>query len=164
LDVPHVVLTIVVAMAVGEALTVIVIPEDVAGDPVRHGVASEVITTVTTSPLTRADDMNDGLFVPVLTPFILHWYAGVVPPFVGVAVNVTDVPSHIAPAGEAAMLTLAGRLGLTAIVIPEDVAGDPVTHGVAFEVITTVTTSPLTSAADANDGLFVPVFTPFTLH
>ena len=38
------------------------------------------------------------------------------------------------------MLTLADKFGCTVIVIPLDVAGDPVTQGVAFEVIITVTT------------------------
>ena len=37
------------------------------------------------------------------------------PPLVGVAVNVTLVPEHIAPDGTAAMPTLAGKLGFTVI-------------------------------------------------
>jgi hypothetical protein len=60
-------------------------------------------------------------------------------------VKVTDVPEQIAPEGTAAILTLAGRIGLTVMVIPAEVAGDPVRQGVAFEVITTVTTSVLLS-------------------
>ena len=47
---------------------------------------------------------------------------------VGVAVNVTLVPAQIVVA-DAATDTLAGRSGLTVIVIPADVAGDPVKHG-----------------------------------
>ena len=39
-----------------------------------------------------------------------------------------------------AMLTLAGRLALTVVVMPLDVAGDPVAH-VAVEVMTTVIAS-----------------------
>ncbi len=66
---------------------------------------------------------------------------------VGVAVKVTDVPAHIAPAGDAAMLTLAGRLGLTTIVIAFEVAGLPVAHE-SVEVITTVIISPLIRPAD----------------
>ena len=61
----------------------------------------------------------------------------------GVAVNVTDVPSQIAPEGDAAMLTLAGRSGLTTIVIVFEVAGLPVAH-VAVDVILTEIASPLT--------------------
>jgi hypothetical protein len=43
-----------------------------------------------------------------------------VPPFVGVAVKVTEVPEQIVVA-EAPMLTLAGRLGLTTILFVADV-------------------------------------------
>ena len=62
--------------------------------------------------------------VPTFEPFNFHWYVGVVPPFVGVAVNVTEVPSQIV-AAEAEILTLAGKLGLTtilleAVVVPQD--------------------------------------------
>ena len=70
-----------------------------------------------------------------------------VPPLVGVAVKVTEVPAQIAPEGTAAILTLAGRLGLTTIVIVFDVAGLPVTQ-VNVEVITTEIASPLIKAAD----------------
>ena len=41
--------------------------------------------------------------------------------------------------------TLAGKFGFTVIVIPVEVAGDPVKHGLAFEVSCTVTTSLLFS-------------------
>ena len=80
-----------------------------AGDPVRQGVAFEVITTVTASLLLSVDDVKVSLpvTVPALLPFTFHWYDGVVPPLTGVAVNWTDVPAQMAPAGDAAMLTLA---------------------------------------------------------
>jgi hypothetical protein len=61
---------------------------------------------------------------------------------VGVAVKVTEVPAQIAPEGTAAMLTLAGKFGLTVIVIAFDVAGLPVGQAI-FDVITTVITSAL---------------------
>ena len=70
-----------------------------------------------------------------------------VPPLVGVAVKVTEVPAQIAPEGTAAMLTLAGSVGFTIIVIVFDVAGLPVTQ-VNVEVITTEIASPLIKAAD----------------
>ena len=63
------------------------------------------------------------------------------PPLVGVAVNVTLVPAQIVLPGLAAMLTLAGRFGFTVIVMLFDVAGEPVAQ-VAFDVITTVTIWP----------------------
>jgi len=80
-----------------------------------------------------------------------------------VAVKVTDVPAQIAPDGDAAMLTLAGNTGLTVIVIAFDVAGDPVRHGVAFEVITTVIMSPFARVDElyvepVAPGIFAPPF------
>ena len=64
----------------------------VAGLAVKQGVAFEVITTRTTSLLFNELVEKVLLFVPTFAPFTCHWYDGVVPPFVGVAVNVTDVP------------------------------------------------------------------------
>jgi hypothetical protein len=52
------------------------------------------------------------LFVPTFEPLSFHWYDGVVPPLVGVAVNVTLVPVHIAPDGFADIEMLAGKFGL----------------------------------------------------
>ena len=61
-----------------------------------------------------------------------HWYAGIVPPFVGVAVKVTEVPAQTGFA-EAATETLIGSNGFTVMVTVFDVAGLPVGH-VALEV------------------------------
>ena len=58
--------------------------------------------------------------------------------------NVTEVPEQMVVA-LAAMETLAVRIGLTTIVTPFEVAGDPVKHGVAFDVISQVITSPFAS-------------------
>jgi hypothetical protein len=44
------------------------------------------------------------------------------------------------------MVTLAGNNGFTVVVILFDVAGLFIKHGVALEVITTVTRSPLSNA------------------
>jgi hypothetical protein len=57
-----------------------------------------------------------------------------------VAVKVTLVPAQIAPDGLADILTLAGRLGFTVIIILFEDAGDPVTQP-RFEVITHLTLS-----------------------
>ena len=65
-----------------------------------------------------------------------HWYVGVVPPLVGVAVNVTFVPAQKVVA-LAPIFTLAVKIGLTVTVIVFDVAGEPAKQGLAFEVITT---------------------------
>ena len=86
--------------------------------------------------------MYDGLLVPTFAPFTIHWYAGVVPPLVGVAVKVTEVPVQTGLA-EAEMLILTGRSGFTVMIMLLDVAGLPVAH-VAFEVKIQVTASPLT--------------------
>jgi hypothetical protein len=83
--------------------TVIVIALEVAGLPLTHA-APEVIMHVTTSPLESADEVNAGEFVPALIPFTFHWYDGL-PPLTGVAVNVTEVPAHIAPEGNAEIVT-----------------------------------------------------------
>jgi hypothetical protein len=66
-------------------------------------------------------------FVPAFTPFTFHWYAGVVPPFIGVAVKVTDDPGQKG-FDDAVMVTPAGRFELTIIVIIFEVAGLPVVH------------------------------------
>ena len=63
---------------------------------------------------------------------------------VGEAVNVTEVPGQTGLA-EAAIDTLVARFGFTVIVTALDVAGLPVAQ-VAFEVSTTVITSPLAGA------------------
>lgn len=67
------------------------------------------------------------------------------PPFPGVAVNVTEVPAHIVLPGFADILTDGVTLVLTAIVILllEAVAG---LAQDALLVITQLTTSPLASA------------------
>ena len=64
-----------------------------------------------------------------------------VPPLIGVAVNVTPVPAQIAPDGFTTMLMLA--TGLTIIVIEFDVAGLPDKHGLALLVMIHVMISPL---------------------
>ena len=78
--------------------------------------------------------------VPTLVPFSFHWYVGVEPPFVGVAVKFTLVPQQIVVA-VAEILMLTGKFGFTVIVIVFDVAGLPVAQ-VAFEVSTQVTVFP----------------------
>ena len=84
---------------------------------------------------------------------------------VGVAVNVTlEVAQIVLSASLDAMLTLAGRFAFTVVVIPFDVAGDPVKQGVAFEVITTVTTSLFVNDALVYVALFVPTLVPFNFH
>jgi hypothetical protein len=70
----------------------------------------------------------------------------VVPPLVGVAVKVTDVPEQIAPEGTAAILTLAGRVGLTITV--KDGDGGVGTH----------------PAVAVNVKVAVPLYVPGGVH
>jgi len=82
---------------------------------------------------------------------------------VGVAVKVTEVPAQIEPAGEAAILTLAGRVGLTVIVTAFDVAGLPVAQD-SLEVNIHVTMLPEARVLLVKVGLFDPTAVPFTFH
>ena len=83
---------------------------------------------------------------------------------VGVAVNVTLVPEHMAPAGFAAMLTLAGCAELTDIVMPFDVTGLPVAH-VTVLVSTQVIISPLAKVEEVYVVVVAPeIFVPFFFH
>ena len=125
---------------VTEGVTVIVIELDVAGEPVAQ-FKLEVITTVTTSPFAKVLVVYIAEFVPTFPPFNCHWYEGEAPPFVGVAVNVTDVPEQIAEDVEL-IFTDAGPGGSTVIVIELEVTGEPVAQ-VKLEVMITLTTSPL---------------------
>ena len=98
-------------------LTTIVTSFDVASDTIKHGVAFDVITQVITSPLTREFEVYVEAVAPEIdVPFFFQTYDGEVPPFVGVAVNVTDVPSQIVVA-LAAIETPAVSSGFTVMVI-----------------------------------------------
>jgi hypothetical protein len=54
--------------------------------------------------------------------------------------------------------------GLTVIVISFEVAGEPAKQGVAFDVITQVTTALFTKVVEVYVVEFVPTFVPFTFH
>lgn len=58
---------------------------------------------------------------------------------------------------------IAGAAGLTVMLTGELFAVNGEAQG-AFEVITTVTTSPLFNVELEKLGLFVPTFIPFTFH
>ena len=78
-----------------------------------------------------------------VAPFF-HWYAGVVPPLVGVAVKVTVFPAQTG-FEDTAIATLTGRDGFTVIVIADEVAGLPEVQ-VSPDVSVTVITSPFAGA------------------
>jgi hypothetical protein len=156
-------LAAIITLAGKFGFTVIVIIFDVAGDPVAQ-IAFDVMMHVIWLPLVKALEVYvEFVAPPIFDPLFSHWYVGVVPPFVAVAVIVILVPAQIAPGGTAAIITPAGKFGFTVIVILFDVAGDPDTQ-LALEVIIQVTTSLLFSAALVYVELFVPTLLPFTCH
>jgi len=128
--------------------TLIITAFEVAGEPAKQGVALDVISQVITSPFANEPEVNVALFCPdTTTPFFVQTYAGESPPFVGVAVIVIELPEQI-PVEDAAIKTLAVRTGLTVMLMLFEVAGEPVKHGVAFDVITQVTASLLVNEVE----------------
>ena len=97
-----------------------------------------------------------------MDPFSFHLYAGDEPPFVGVAVKVTDIPSHIG-FEDGLIFTLTARFAVTVMVTVLEVAGLPVTQ-VALDVRTQLTTSPLTRELFEYVALFDPTLEPFSFH
>lgn len=99
--------------------------------------------TLIASPLASPGVVKVFWFNPTVVPFNFHWYDGFVPPLVGVAVKVTEVPWQMSLSGSLeTMVTLTGLLALTVVVISLLVAGLPVGQGKMFEVRTTFTRSP----------------------
>ena len=84
------------------------------------------------------------------------------PPFTGVAVNVTVVPGQIVFA-DAATVTEGTGAGFTVIAISVLVTATGDAQP-ALEVICTVTMSPLLKVVEVKEELLVPTFTPFTFH
>jgi hypothetical protein len=145
-------------------LTVIVTAFEVAGEPAKQGVALDVISQVITSPVANEPEINVTLVCPdTIAPFFFQTYAGELPPLVGVAVNVIELPEQM-PVADAAMDTLAVRTGFTFMPMLFEVVGEPVKHGVAFDVITQVTASLFDKEVDVNVEASVPASVPFTFH
>jgi hypothetical protein len=86
--------------------------------------SDDVMTHMTVSPSTGIC-RSVGLFVPVTIPLTLHSKTGLLPPFTGLAVNTTTVPSHTGFA-ELVIDTLGGTTGFTLVKIVFDWAGFPV--------------------------------------
>ena len=93
---------------------------DVAGLPDTQ-VSELVIKQLTTSPLVNVEVTNVGESVPAAEPFTFQAYEGVLPPLVGVAVNVTAEPLQTVRLG-VEMLTDTGNGAFTVMVIVPDVA------------------------------------------
>lgn len=75
----------------------------------------------------------------------------------------TEVPAQIGFT-DAPMFRLAGKFGLTVIVIALDIAGLPVKHGEALDVNSQVTMSPFVNAALMYVAAFDPTSVPFNFH
>jgi hypothetical protein len=143
--------------------TVVVILLLVAGLPIAQ-VALEVSTTETVCPFVNKVVLYVGLLEPTGAAPTYHWYEGVEPPLVGVAVKLTLVPAQmISSASDETIDTLTGRFAFTVVVFPALVAGLPVAQ-VALEVSTTVTVWPFVNAVVANVALFVPTGDPPIYH
>lgn len=85
------------------------------------------------------------------------------PPFVGVAVNVAELPAHIVVLG-VLILTEGVTVGLMVMVMAFDVAGLPVTPP-RFEVMTHVTTEPVARVVVVKVADVAPLTAvPFTFH
>jgi hypothetical protein len=56
--------------------------------------------------------MKVSVVADTAVPFTVHAYAGVVPPFTGVAVNVLRVPAHTVSAGVVPRLTVTATVGV----------------------------------------------------
>ena len=74
-----------------------------------------------------------------------HWYIGAVPPFVGVAVKVTWDPPQNGLFADAAIETLTGNKGLTAMATVFEAAGFPVVQ-IILDVKPQVTAFPWAGA------------------
>ena len=83
------------------------------------------------------------------------------PPLVGVAVNVMLLPAQIEV--DEALIETDGVTELAVVVITLLVAVKVVVQ-LALDVMITVTWSLFASELDVNMGEFVPAFTPFTCH
>jgi hypothetical protein len=123
--------------------------------------ALDVMITLTWSPLASALEVNVVELIPAFTPFICHWYVGVVPPLVGVAVNVTLFPEQIEV--DEALIETEGVTEFVVIVTTLLVAVTVVTQ-LALEVMMHMTWSPLVSELDVSVVELVPAFTPFICH
>jgi hypothetical protein len=123
--------------------TDMVIEFEAAGLLVEH-MSDDVMIQVTTSPLPTDVAIKADEFVPAMIPFNCHWYTGLLPPLMGVAVNVTLSPEQMLFPGLAEIFIPAGINEFTAIVIAFEIAGEPVTQFI-FAVISQVMISPFAS-------------------
>jgi ribosomal protein L25 (general stress protein Ctc) len=104
----------------------------------------EVMVQATTAAAVSDVVVKVAAFVPAAVPLTVHEYEGALPPLVGEAVKVTDAPAQVGLEPVVRAMLTAGADGVdTVTVIELEVAGLPITP-LKLDVITQVTTSPLT--------------------
>lgn len=103
-------------------------------------------------------------FAPTLTPFIFHWYAGVPPPFTGVAVNFTLVPEQMVFPAALLIIDTDGTTNEFTVIVMLLLAAAAGEAQLSVLVIIHEMTSLFISALSEYELLFVPTFTPFFFH
>ena len=88
----------------GVVLTVIAITDDEAVAVVTQP-ALEVMITLTVFPLVNVLLVYVAVDPPTVAPFNFHKYVGAVPPYIGLAENVTRAPGQIVLDGDALIVT-----------------------------------------------------------
>lgn len=146
---------------VTDVVTEITTRLDTTCDGTAHA-ALLVSVQVTVSFCASVELTNWALLLPVFTPFTFHWYDGVAPPPVVVAVNVTAVPEQIL-VWDAVMLIAGATDGVMLTTILLDVAV-PVPTQLPVTVTWQVTVSLLVSVVLLKVLLLVPALRPFTFH
>ena len=130
--------TVTEGTTVGVMATTIVLEVSVVGE--AQG-SFDVRITLMVSLLLKVEELKLGELLPAFTPFTCHWYAGVVPPLVGVAVKLMAVPAQ-AVVALATTVTEGATAAVIAIVIVLEVAVAGEAHA-SLEVKITCTVSPL---------------------
>lgn len=144
-----------------EEPTLIVIAFEVAVAGVAQAallVSTQLITSLSLSVAL----LNEALFVPAFKPFTFHWYDGLAPPLLAVAVNTAVLPEQMLLV-VVAILTDGVTFGTTVILILFDVALFGTAQADA-EVTVHHTESLFDNANVENVELLVPAFVPFTFH
>jgi hypothetical protein len=92
---------------------------------------------------------------------IFHTNVGAVPPFSGIAVNVTEPPEQTVD--ELAVMVTAG-VTVDAVMATTLLVAVGVVRQASELAMTTLTTSPSPSEDDVKVSLFVPALIPLTCH
>lgn len=104
--------------------------------------AFDVITQLTICPFVKVVVVYVALLVPTLLPFTFHWYDGVVPPLLGVAVKVTEAPDALGLVPEVIAMLTAGVTAVLKLMVMLLLVAVVVLAQAKFDVKTHVTTWP----------------------